>query len=67
MYNAHRGMVAAPNNRLTELLDSVRAEFDNQQSRAGEYEAQSKFAVQFGANIYQTTHILHSTILVTEN
>ena len=44
MYNAHRGMVAAPNNRLTELLDQVRAEFDNQQSRTGEYEQQSKFA-----------------------
>ena len=44
MYNAHRGLVAAPNNRLTELLDQVRAEFDNQQNRTGEYEQQSKFA-----------------------
>ena len=47
MYNAHRGMVSAPNNRLTELLDQVRAEFDNQQNRTGEYEQQSKFARAF--------------------
>ena len=44
MYNAHRGMVPAPNNRLTELLEQVRVEFDNQQNRTGEYEQQSKFA-----------------------
>ena len=40
-------MVAAPNNRLTELLDQVRAEFDNQQNRTGEYEQQSEFATSF--------------------
>lgn len=45
MYNAHRGMVPAPNNRLTELLDQVRAEFESQQSRNGEYEQNSTFAV----------------------
>ena len=44
MFNAHRGMVSAPNSRLTELLDQVRAEFDNQQNRTGDYEQQSKFA-----------------------
>ncbi|KAI9677594.1 MAG: general transcription repressor [Caeruleum heppii] len=40
MYNSHRGMVAAPNNRLTELLDQIRAEFENQAGRTGEYEHQ---------------------------
>ena len=45
MYNSHRGMVpAAPNTRLTELLDQVRAEFDAQSGRAGEYENQREFA-----------------------
>ena len=44
MYNAHRGMVPAPNSRLAELLDQVRAEFDSQQNRTGEYEQQSEFA-----------------------
>ena len=43
MYNAHRGMVPAPSSRLTELLDQVRAEFDNQQNRTVEYDQQSKF------------------------
>lgn len=37
-------MVSAPNSRLTELLDQVRAEFDNQQNRTGDYEQQSRFA-----------------------
>lgn len=46
MYNAHRGMgVPQPNSRLSELLDQVRSEFESQQSRAGEYEQNSKFAV----------------------
>nr|POE65070.1 transcriptional repressor rco-1 [Quercus suber] len=42
MYNAHRGMAQAPHpaNRLQELLDQVRAEFDQQVNRAGETEAQ---------------------------
>ena len=44
MFNAHRGMVSAPNSRLTELLDQVRQEFDNQQNRTGDYEQQSRFA-----------------------
>lgn len=41
MYNSHRGMVPAPNNRLTELLDQVRVEFENQQARSSEYEHKS--------------------------
>jgi len=44
MFNAHRGMVSAPNSRLTELLDQVRQEFDNQQNRTSDYEQQSRFA-----------------------
>jgi hypothetical protein len=47
MYNAHRGLVPQPNNRLTELLDQVRAEFDNQTGRAGEYEHQSESSLVF--------------------
>lgn len=43
MYNSHRGIGPAPNNRLSELLEQVRAEFENQQNRTGEYEANSKF------------------------
>ena len=43
MYNAHRGMVPAPTSRLTELLDQVRQEFENQQNRTQEYDQQSKF------------------------
>jgi hypothetical protein len=40
MYNSHRGMVPAPS-RLNELLDQVRAEFESQQARNGEYEHKS--------------------------
>ena len=57
MYNAHRGMVPAPNNRLTELLDQVRAEFDNQQNRTGEYEQQSKFACGFTCLLYDAESV----------
>lgn len=38
MYSSHRGMGPAPNSRLNELLDQVRAEFDQQQARSSEYE-----------------------------
>ena len=42
MYSAHRGMgVPAPNNRLTELLDQVRAEFESVQSSTRDYEQNS--------------------------
>lgn len=40
-------MVPAQNNRLTELLDQVRAEFESQQSRTGEYEQNSMWAISF--------------------
>lgn len=40
MYNAHRGMVPAPNSRLTELLDQLRQEFDSQSRSTGEFEHQ---------------------------
>ncbi|KAF1813145.1 WD40 repeat-like protein [Eremomyces bilateralis CBS 781.70] len=41
MYNSHRAMVPGapgPNNRLTELLEQVRQEFDLQANRAGDFE-----------------------------
>ncbi|KAI9890960.1 MAG: general transcription repressor [Vezdaea aestivalis] len=41
MYNAHRGMVPTPpNTRLTELLDSVRQEFEAASGRSNDYEHQ---------------------------
>ena len=48
----------APNNRLTELLDQVRAEFDNQQNRTGEYEQQSKFACLVMSKLSRLSDIL---------
>lgn len=45
MYNAHRGMVpGAQPNRLQELLDQIRQEFENEAGRAGEMERQREFA-----------------------
>ena len=45
MYNAHRGMVpqGGPNTRLSELLDQIRAEFDQEARRSVDYENQSEF------------------------
>ena len=47
MYNAHRGMVQPPsssNNRLSELFDQIRREFDTHaQDRAGEHDQNSEF------------------------
>ncbi|KKZ60628.1 glucose repression regulatory protein TUP1 [[Emmonsia] crescens] len=40
MYNPHRGMVAAPSSRLTELLDQLRQEYENQSRSTGEFEHQ---------------------------
>lgn len=42
MYNAHRGMVpqAGPSQRLNELLDQIRAEFETESQRTVEYESQ---------------------------
>jgi hypothetical protein len=49
MYNAHRPPIGVPapsaNNRLNELLDQVRAEFDGQATRAVDYEQQRMFAL----------------------
>jgi len=44
MYNSHRGIMPTQpaNNRLAELLDGVRQEFDQQAGRATEYEGQRK-------------------------
>ncbi|KAG9824080.1 hypothetical protein KCU98_g14679, partial [Aureobasidium melanogenum] len=49
MYNAHRGIAGAPappNNRLVELLEQVRAEFEAQGGRANEYEHQLANQIQ---------------------
>lgn len=43
MYNTHRGMVPAPNSRLTELLDQLRQEFENQSRSTGEFEHQCMY------------------------
>lgn len=45
MYNAHRGMVPAPNSRLTELLDQLRQEFESQSRNTGEFEHQCMLPV----------------------
>lgn len=48
MYNSHRPPIGvpapAPNTRLNELLDQVRAEFEGQATRAVDYEQQRMFA-----------------------
>ncbi|KAI4278414.1 MAG: hypothetical protein L6R35_006097, partial [Caloplaca aegaea] len=61
MYNAHRGIPPAPSNRLTELLDQVRQEFDNQQSRAGEYEQNMAQQVQEMELVRQKVYNLEQT------
>lgn len=45
MYNTHRGMVPAPNSRLTELLDQLRQEFESQTRNTGEFEHQCMCSV----------------------
>lgn len=47
MYNAHRGMVPAPNSRLSELLDQLRQEFENQSRSTGEFEHQCVYKFLF--------------------
>ena len=64
MFNAHRGMVSAPNSRLTELLDQVRQEFDNQQNRTGDYEQQSRFV---GFRLSLATRLHFSAALFLSN
>lgn len=48
MYNPHRGIVQPPtnnNNRLSDLFDQIRREFDvHAQDRAGEHDQNSKLA-----------------------
>ncbi|PWW80389.1 WD40 repeat-like protein [Tuber magnatum] len=46
MYSSHRGMVPAPNSRLTELLEQVRQEFADQQSRSSDYEHKIQQQIQ---------------------
>ena len=52
MYNAHRGMVQPPsssNNRLSELFDQIRREFETHaQDRAGEHDQTSEFLLLSG-------------------
>lgn len=52
MYNTHRGMVPAPNSRLTELLDQLRQEFENQSRSTGEFEHQCMCAFEFSSSDY---------------
>jgi glucose repression regulatory protein TUP1 len=45
MYNPHRGLGPTPggaNARLNELLDGIRAEFENQARASSDYEHSSK-------------------------
>lgn len=54
MYGSHRAMVTAPpNTRLTELLDQLRQEFDNQSRSTGEFEHQRMLPRPFFA-MYNT-------------
>ena len=50
MYNTHRGMVPAPNSRLTELLDQLRQEFENQSRSTGEFEHQCMCAFELSSS-----------------
>ncbi len=66
MYNAHRGMPPGPHpgNRLAELLDQVRAEFEAAAGRTNEHEQQCKCAVMHICPMVQlilTGHFASST------
>ncbi|MCJ1227740.1 general transcription repressor [Toensbergia leucococca] len=63
MYSAHRGMVPAPANRLNELLDQVRAEFDTQQSRTDDYEQRLTVQMQEMEMVRQKVYNLEQTQL----
>ncbi|KAI9826809.1 MAG: general transcription repressor [Thelocarpon impressellum] len=67
MYNSHRGMVPAPNSRLTELLDQVRAEFDNQAGRTGEYEHQIATQMNEMEMVRQKVYQLEQTQIAIKN
>ena len=57
MYNAHRGMVQPPsssNNRLSELFDQIRREFETHaQDRAGEHDQTSEFLLLSGLILHK--------------
>ncbi|KAJ5204044.1 Transcriptional repressor rco-1 [Penicillium cinerascens] len=61
MYNTHRGMVPAPNSRLTELLDQLRQEFETQTRSTGEYEHQLTGQLQEMEMIRQKVYQLEQT------
>ncbi|KAI2791603.1 Transcriptional repressor rco-1 [Penicillium oxalicum] len=61
MYNTHRGMVPAPNSRLTELLDQLRQEFESQSRSTGEYEHQLTGQLQEMEMIRQKVYQLEQT------
>ncbi|KAL4737248.1 WD40-repeat-containing domain protein [Aspergillus similis] len=63
MYNAHRGMVPAPNSRLNELLDQLRQEFENQSRSTGEFEHQLTGQLQEMEMIRQKVYQLEQTQL----
>jgi hypothetical protein len=71
MYNAHRGIAGAPappNNRLVELLEQVRAEFEAQGGRANEYEHQRESSPFVPPNTlpwdrHLQTHVLYAVFL----
>ncbi|CAZ81408.1 unnamed protein product [Tuber melanosporum] len=60
MYSSHRGMVPAPNSRLTELLEQVRQEFAEQQSRSSEYEHKIQQQIQEMDLVRQTVFQLEA-------
>ncbi|KAJ5107566.1 Transcriptional repressor rco-1 [Penicillium angulare] len=61
MYNTHRGMVPAPNSRLTELLDQLRQEFETQSRSTGEFEHQFTGQLQEMEMIRQKVYQLEQT------
>ncbi|PUU73657.1 WD40-repeat-containing domain protein [Tuber borchii] len=60
MYTSHRGMVPAPNSRLTELLEQVRQEFADQQSRSSDYEHKIQQQIQEMDLVRQTVFQLEA-------
>jgi hypothetical protein len=66
MYNTHRGMVPAPNSRLTELLDQLRQEFETQTRSTGEYEHQCMSLRSMPSpSFYLAPHILNGEPALT--
>ncbi|KAF2457078.1 WD40-repeat-containing domain protein [Lineolata rhizophorae] len=68
MYGAHRGMVpAAPNNRLNELLDHVRAEFDQENARATDFERSLTLQIQEMEQVRQKVYQLEQQQIAIKN